>query len=249
MQIFGPIIYSSSEPTNKYAIWYNKGKLLYYENGSWDYLISTDPQTLQYETSQDKNIRTVKQALDKLLYVPIALTSFDVNKAGTYEIGQSVENIIISWKTNKEKVQWQKLNNELLDSSLTSYSITKPVSTNTTYTISVSDGTTSASRTGTISFVTKIYAGVYSAAEGYRTTWRNFITNRTLTVNVLPGYNMWVFVPNAANATKLLMDSTDCTSDFNCIIYTHRNDQGVNILGKLYTSKNASLGNVTLTIQ
>ncbi len=261
MKILGPIIYDNKEPENKNALWYYKESLKYFKNGSWCSMIETEPAVLQYTTDQDKNIKSVKQALDKLLYVNTKINTFSVPKSGTYEVGQSVDGFTITWTTNKDVLQNQVLNGQNIDPTLNSFKVEGPITSNVPksfqYTLSVSDGTSSNSASASISFTYKIYAGLWdnskSAAEDgtkiKSTTYHNFMSTRTFTVDVDPGCNMWMFVPNAANATKLVKDNIDCTSDFNKTNYTHKNVQGIEVEGKLYVSKNTSLGKVTITVQ
>lgn len=102
---------------------------------------------------------TVQQALDSLLYVAPVIKSF--NGGGTYEMGQTINEVNLSWSINKE-VQTQSLNQGIgsIDASLRSYKHSGVnITNNTTYTLTVSDGTNSVSRNTSINFRQKRYWG------------------------------------------------------------------------------------------
>lgn len=103
---------------------------------------------------------TVQAALDKLLYVAPAISNF--RGGGNYEIGSTVTEVNLAWSLNKPVIS-QTLNQGIgsIDVSLRSYQHSgQNITTNRTYTLTVSDGTQTKSANTTISFLPKRYWGV-----------------------------------------------------------------------------------------
>ena len=105
---------------------------------------------------------TVKDALDALLYVAPKINSF--NGGSTNEIGATVANVNLSWSVNKT-VTSQTLARAgsgigTLTAEDRTYTDTGAnLTTNTTYTLTVSDGQKTASSSTTVSFKHKRYWG------------------------------------------------------------------------------------------
>lgn len=104
---------------------------------------------------------TVKAALDKLLYVAPAITSF--TGGGTYENGQSVDKVSFAWTLNKD-VTTQSISNGVGKISASkrayTYAPSLPITSNTTFTLTVEDGKKTATRSTSVSFKNKVYWGV-----------------------------------------------------------------------------------------
>lgn len=112
-------------------------------------------------TYDNPSYPTVKAALDKLLYVAPSITSF--TGGGQYENGKSITSVKFTWAVNKT-VETQNINNGVgeVDASSRShvYTPTTPITSNKTFTLTVSDGTNTATRSTSITFSNKIYWGV-----------------------------------------------------------------------------------------
>lgn len=116
---------------------------------------------IEYDNGEFK---TVKEALDSLLYVKPAINSF--TGGGTYEIGTTISTVNLTWSINK------KINRQILkrgstevsqiNSEIRSYIDNININSNTTYTLSISDGKNSASKTTSILFKQKRYWGASS---------------------------------------------------------------------------------------
>lgn len=108
---------------------------------------------------------TVQDALDKLLYVNPSITSF--TGGNNYEIGTTITAVNLQWSVNK-KMKSQSLNQGIgtIDPDLRSYRHDNlNIKTNTRYTLTVSDGTNSTSRSTDVNFMPKRYWGVSSKEE------------------------------------------------------------------------------------
>ncbi len=109
------------------------------------------------------NATTVAEALDSLLYVPISISSFTLDGGGsiTREIGSSYTVGTLAWSTNKTPTS-QTINSVARTSP---YTVNATVSSNTTYTLYVADGTQSnASSSRSVSFSHYRYWGVSASA-------------------------------------------------------------------------------------
>lgn len=122
--------------------------------------ISTDEIPADKVEYINGDIRTVKEALDQLLYISPDITSF--TGGGTYEKGSTVNSINLSWTLNKE-VTSQSINQGIgdLEVGLRKYDISDAnLTEDTTYTLTVSDGKNSDSASTSVLFRQKRYWGV-----------------------------------------------------------------------------------------
>ena len=110
---------------------------------------------------------SVKEALDALLYV--APTVQFIQGGSSQEIGASLENVTVKWKTNKDVTTQVLKKNNVQVGELTAtdreYTDTGAnITTNTTYTITVGDGNKTATASANITFRPKRYWGVSTSA-------------------------------------------------------------------------------------
>ena len=122
--------------------------------------ISTDEIPADKVEYINGDIRTVKDALDQLLYISPDITSF--TGGGTYEKGSVINNVNLSWTLNKG-ITSQSINQGIgdLDISLRKYDISEAnLTEDTTYTLTVSDGKNSDSASTSVLFRQKGYWGV-----------------------------------------------------------------------------------------
>lgn len=103
---------------------------------------------------------TVEAALEALFYVPLRITSF-TNDVGTVETGRTINSVDLAWAFNKAVVS-QSLSQGIgaLPIGQRNYTDSGAWTSNRTYTLSASDGTTSANGNTSITFSTKNYWGV-----------------------------------------------------------------------------------------
>lgn len=109
------------------------------------------------------SLSTVQQALDQILYVAPAITSFS-NSVGAVEIGSTVNAVLLTWSVNKTMTTLT-LDGASLTPSLTQKSLTGlNLTTTKSWTLAAGDGTNTASRTSTVSFQAKRWWGLSAAA-------------------------------------------------------------------------------------
>lgn len=122
--------------------------------------VDTDDVTADQVEYINGDIKTVKEALDQLLYISPDITSF--TGGGTYEKGSVINNVNLSWTLNKG-ITSQSINQGIgdLDISLRKYDISEAnLTEDTTYTLTVSDGKNSDSASTSVLFRQKGYWGV-----------------------------------------------------------------------------------------
>ena len=103
---------------------------------------------------------TVGDALEELLYVPL---SVNITGGGTYEIGQTVQSVVLNWTYNKPEIVSQSMNHSIgtLSPALRTYThYGQTITANRTYTIVGNDGRQGASDSTTVAFSHKRYWGV-----------------------------------------------------------------------------------------
>lgn len=117
---------------------------------------------IAYTNEQYPTMQTLQDAMDKLLYIT---PSVSLSGGGTYEVGSTRSTTSLSWTWNKA-IKTQSLNQGIgsLDPSVRSYTYNTPITTNTTFTITGSDGTTTKSSSTTVSFRKYYYYGTSSKA-------------------------------------------------------------------------------------
>ena len=117
-----------------------------------------------YTNSGYPDLATVQNALDTLLYTNPEITNFSDN-IGTVEIGRTITSITFNWSFNKTMVS-ASINNGVgaVNPPLTSKTITGTWTTNTSWTLTASDGTNSVNAGTSIAFDNQRYWGV-SALE------------------------------------------------------------------------------------
>lgn len=122
--------------------------------------VDTDDVTADQVEYINGDIKTVKEALDQLLYISPDITSF--TGGGTYEKGSVIKSVNLSWTLNKD-ITSQSINQGIgdLDISLRKYDISEAnLTEDTTYTLTVSDGKNSDSASTSVLFRQKRYWGV-----------------------------------------------------------------------------------------
>lgn len=102
----------------------------------------------------------VQEALDALFYVAPNITSF--TGGSNNEIGSTVNNVNLAWAINKA-IASQSINQGIgsLDAALRELALTSQgITSNRTYTLTVSDGTNQDQASTTVAFLNKRYWGV-----------------------------------------------------------------------------------------
>lgn len=195
------------------------------------------------------SITTVQQALDQLLYVAPNITSF--SGGGTYEVGQSIASVNLAWALNKS-VTSQSINQGIgsLDAGLRNYTHTPstPIRSNVTYTLTVSDGKNSASKSTSLAFRYKRYWGVSSkdtlTNADILALSKELTTGRTQsrTFNCSGGKYFYFVIPaEFCNGISFKVGGL-AFSDMDVKDITLTNESGATVACKVYRSKNLQTG-------
>ena len=106
-----------------------------------------------------ENINIIKSPLHYLYF------SFMDNMPEYFEYGYQINNPIINWEYempygDEEELQWQRINNEDIDTSIRQYQISDIITSDTTYHIEASDGIDTCEYSLDIKFANGIYYGL-----------------------------------------------------------------------------------------
>lgn len=127
-----------------------------------EYVVELNSDDIGYTTEADSSIKTIQDALDKLLYVPLSI-SLNSNCSSILEKGTVIENILFKWIYNKN-VKRQSFENVNLDLELREYLYDTPLTSNKSFTLRASDGVSEISKGLNFTFIYPIYIGYVDAA-------------------------------------------------------------------------------------
>ncbi len=249
MRRFRAIVESIKEPTDHNVIWRRDDNLFFWEDGYWVPLEQEEPplsaEDIPYEVEGYDDIKTVLDALNKLLYVAPKITSFTLKQSGIYEKGSVVKQLDFSWSYNKPTIKQQKLNNVPIPPEIRKAATTKDIKSNTTFTLWASDGTNAVTSSTSIQFKEYIYYGVQDS--GGTILSKRKINGSKLSVTTNEGQHVWLFIPKSTGFTKIWFETFDSTSDFIQTPTKFHTDTGIDVDGIMYVSKHPNLNSITLT--
>ena len=208
-------------------------------------------EKISYQTSADTNIKSVKDALDKLLYFDLTI-NLSSNKSTTVEKGTTLSNVIFNWSYNKS-VNSQSFNNVNLDASIRSYTYTESFSTNKTFILKANDGKKDFSKSIGFNFLNGRYWGVSNS----NTYDSNFIKSlskelassrgKTFTVNCGSGQHIFYCIPSSFGTPTFTVGGF--SGGFNKIqTIQFTNASGFTENYDIWKSTNSNLGNTTVVV-
>lgn len=206
--------------------------------------------TLTYDND---NYPTTALALDHLLYITPSITSFTNNK-NSLENGTAVTSTTLNWTVNKTMVS-ESLNNSigsLSPASLLTYTHTSTYSTNRTYTLTVNDGTTSASASTSVTFLNSNYYGVSSSATLDDTAINALTTalasSKAQTRTLSPsGQHIYIAYPAAYGAAIFTVNGLS-NDDWTLSVQTHVNASGASVSYNVYRTNSLLTGTYTIGV-
>lgn len=213
-------------------------------------LNSLSSMQISYETEADLNVKTVKDALDKLLYVPLS-ANFTTSTT-VFQKGVTISNILFNWSYNKN-IQWQKFNNEIIEISLRSKAYTAGFNQNKTFTLSASDGSSTINRNIGVSFLNGRYWGV-SSSQIYDSSLilslskeLNESRAKTFTVNCGAGQYIYYCIPSRLGLPSFTVGGF--TGGFSKVsTLNFQNSSGYSEGYDIWKSTNSNLGNTTVVV-
>lgn len=191
--------------------------------------------------------------LENLLYKAIEITAFS-NNVNTAEMGSTVNNVTLSWKTNKTPTALT-LDDDSIDTSITSKALTAlGLTANKTWTLKATDERNATSqKTTALNFYNGIYYGVALEAS-YDSAFILALTKvlsgtkaRTITVNA--GANQYIYycLPSRLGTPSFNVGGFD--GGFTKVItISFTNSSGYTESYDIWKSDNANLGSITVKV-
>lgn len=186
----------------------------------------------------------IRARLDALETDSIRISSFTANST-TFEKG-STATVMLSWLLNKAATT-EKINNTTVTGTSATYT---GVSANTTYTLEVTDGNTSDSKSLSVAFVNRIFYGV-AADLTTVTTLNNVLSDdirRTFTTTAGTGQYIIYAYPARLGNCQFIVGGFEGGFD-EAVELTLTNGSGYSEVYKVFKSTNANLGTTTVEVR
>ncbi len=210
-----------------------------------------DPYNHPYVDSDDPNITSVGDALDKILYKDLIITNkVSPNLA---ELGETLHNVKFSWTYNKP-IFSQTFDGIEIDTNLREY-ILDNISSTTSKVLEVqyNKGNKSKSVTFTITFKSVIYVGVTSNLITTSEDILNYLQpkltlekNGSVSVNASPGEYIYLAIPN--RIVNPVFNVGGFEGGFTRVVTNLQFSKNGEIY-TIYKSDNHSLGETTILIK
>lgn len=203
----------------------------------------------------DTELREEIQALKDIVnYVAPKINSFSMSPSTTtYEIGSKVSGLKFSWNLNKN-VTSQSLTGCTIGVNDRSANYSSEISSNKTFTLSVSDGKNTANANKSINFYNKKYYGVATERSEYDSGFilglnGSLVNGRTGNFTVNAGERQYIYfaIPTSFGTPTFTIGGFSGGFDLvNTIDFT--NASGYTTKYNIYRSTNANLGNTTVVV-
>ena len=218
-------------------------------------------ETITYTNANYPSYTNVDLALDalfsKVYYVKPTCSLSATPRGGTFEMGTVISApITFTWTTNKDITSQTLTGCTLANASVRTATYNTNVTSDKTFTLSVSDGENSASSSVSYKFLNNIFWGSAAAAETYDSAFIRALSNKklasaikgTYSFNIANGeYGFWA-VPSNMTISSVWIGGFEVTvDDLGTVSYT--NAQGYTRDYKLYKTGKASLGAISAEIK
>ena len=261
------IFTATCKETGKFYI-YNKnneadetlGKWREISGGASSGSSGTAEETLYTNESfpQYDNVDLALDALfNKVYYVKPTCSLSATPSGGTFEMGTTISApISFKWTINKDITSQTLTGCTLADASVRTATYNTDITSDKTFTLSVSDGENSASSSVSYKFLNNIFWGSASTAETYDSAFISALSNKKLTnavkgiysFNIASGeYGFWA-VPSNMTISSVWIGGFEVTvDDLGTVSYT--NAQGYTRDYKLYKTGKSGLGAISAEIK
>lgn len=199
-------------------------------------------QQILYSNDEYPNIKTLKDALDVLLYKDLTISvNITPNIA---ELGDTVENVLLTWTYNKANIKQQTVDNMNIDKDIRQLALDRPITSTITKKISGNDGTKIVSDSATLNFYPGIYYGTGLTQPLISSMQRLLLPSRAcnITTSVKENECIWILLPTNYGVPTFIIDGITCnfqnigTTCYKITNYT------------IWRSDNYSANNVTISI-
>ena len=207
---------------------------------------------------QYDNVDLALDALfNKVYYVKPTCSLSATPSGGTFEMGTTISApISFKWTTNKDITSQTLTGCTLANASVRTATYNTNVTSDKSFTLSVSDGENSASSTVSYKFLNNIFWGSASTAETYDSAFISALSNKklasvikgTYSFNIASGeYGFWA-VPSNMTISSVWIGGFEVTvDDLGTVSYT--NAQGYTRDYKLYKTGKSGLGAISAEIK
>ena len=218
-------------------------------------------ENITYTNENFPQYDNVDLALDalfnKVYYVKPTCSLSAIPSGGTFEMGTTISApILFKWTINKDITSQTLTDCVLEDTSVRTASYNTDITSDKTFTLSVTDGENSASSSVSYKFLNNIFWGSASATENYDSEFINALSNKKLTsvvkgtysFNIAEGeYGFWA-IPSNMSIPSVWIGGFEVTlDDLGIVSYT--NAQGYTRDYKLYKTGKSGLGTISAEIK
>ena len=218
-------------------------------------------ETTTYTNADYPSYTNVDSALDalfsKVYYVKPTCSLSATPSGGTFEIGTVISApITFTWTTNKDITSQTLTGCTLANASVRTATYNTNVTSDKTFTLSVSDGENSASSSVSYKFLNNIFWGSASIAETYDSAFIRALSNKklasvikgTYSFNIASGeYGFWA-VPSNMTISSVWIGGFEVTVD-DLGIASYTNAQGYTRDYHIYKTGKSGLGAISAEIK
>ena len=213
--------------------------------------ITTEDNLDSYKLEVDEKLRQLEILINESNYKEITTSKYTIYPTNA-EMGSTVD-VTVNWEYNKDIVTYQKLNSIDLDINVRTYSFTN-INSNTTFKLEFSDGTTSTSKSITLSFLNSRCYGV-SDSKNYNSDLIKSLSKAltgsracSFTVNSGNGQYIYYCIPTRFGTPSFSVGGFEGGfSLVNTLDYT--NPSGYTESYNIYRSDYSNLGNTTVVVK
>lgn len=194
--------------------------------------------------ANESEIAAINARLDALEYQEISINSFTASPT-TIEMGTNAT-IDLVWSLNKQATS-QEINGTEVTGNSRQYS---NVTTNQSYTLTVSDGHTNDTKSVNVTFANQIYYGAAANADTITGLSKVLSNNPKRTITVNAGEGQYIYYAYPARLGNVSFYVGGFEGGFELASTSNlTNSKGYTESYKIYKSINANLGNTTVEIK
>ena len=199
----------------------------------------TNIDNIVYYNRDYPELKTLRQVIDYLLYNTLTV-SINVTP-NIAEIGDTIQNVVVSWEYNKEIDSQTLYSSEYpggldLDKSVRSITINGATVQNSTFKIVGNDGKKTAEAIGSINFCPGIYYGSSNEQPDIRSLEKVVMPSRQCTVTIQSDdqEKLWFFIPQSYGDPVFTVNDNQWeftntgTIEYNSVVYNIFNSTGYN---------------------
>ena len=199
----------------------------------------TNIDNIVYYNRDYPELKTLRQVIDYLLYNTLTV-SINVTP-NIAEIGDTIQNVVVSWEYNKEIDSQTLYSSEYpgglnLDKSIRSITINGATVQNSTFKIVGNDGKKTSEAIGSINFYPGIYYGSSNEQPDIRSLEKVVMPSRQCTVTIQSDdqEKLWFFIPQSYGDPVFTVNDNQWeftntgTIEYNSIVYNIFNSTGYN---------------------